>query len=209
MRIGVTASILSFSYAYSHLERVDNIQCFQLEMSKSAENLKYWVQDRFCLFLKHKMKMVLFQTPLRGKWKHILCRCTHINADFQKHCTSGTQLGFHFLGGLVQFKGGLVQFRGVRLAPNGTNPGLFQIRFQCIWRPGNSHYFGLPQYLFLLVSFIRFFILKKIMSLDQPLIDTNLAIVNFDCFFSRGFYSRFCSNFLCMKLPLNFFIRNY
>ena len=22
----------------------------------------------------------------------------------------------------------------VRLAPNGTNPGLFQIRFQCIWR---------------------------------------------------------------------------
>ena len=23
----------------------------------------------------------------------------------------------------------------VRLAPNGTNPGLFQIRFQCIWRP--------------------------------------------------------------------------
>ena len=21
----------------------------------------------------------------------------------------------------------------VRLAPNGTNPGLFQIRFQCIW----------------------------------------------------------------------------
>ena len=26
----------------------------------------------------------------------------------------------------------------VRLAPNGTNPGLFQIRFQCIWRPGQS-----------------------------------------------------------------------
>ena len=25
--------------------------------------------------------------------------------------------------------------KGVRLAPNGTNPGLFQIRFQCIWRP--------------------------------------------------------------------------
>ena len=24
----------------------------------------------------------------------------------------------------------------VRLAPNGTNPGLFQIRFQCIWRRG-------------------------------------------------------------------------
>ena len=24
----------------------------------------------------------------------------------------------------------------VRLAPNGTNPGLFQIRFQCIWRSG-------------------------------------------------------------------------
>ena len=24
----------------------------------------------------------------------------------------------------------------VRLAQNGTNPGLFQIRFQCIWRPG-------------------------------------------------------------------------
>ena len=24
----------------------------------------------------------------------------------------------------------------VRLAPNGTNPGLFQIRFQCIWRGG-------------------------------------------------------------------------
>ena len=23
----------------------------------------------------------------------------------------------------------------VKLAPNGTNPGLFQIRFQCIWRP--------------------------------------------------------------------------
>ena len=23
----------------------------------------------------------------------------------------------------------------VRLAPNGTNPGLFQIRFQCIWHP--------------------------------------------------------------------------
>ena len=23
----------------------------------------------------------------------------------------------------------------VRLAPNGTNPGLFQIRFQSIWRP--------------------------------------------------------------------------
>ena len=23
----------------------------------------------------------------------------------------------------------------VRLSPNGTNPGLFQIRFQCIWRP--------------------------------------------------------------------------
>ena len=22
----------------------------------------------------------------------------------------------------------------VRLAPNGTNPGLFQIKFQCIWR---------------------------------------------------------------------------
>ena len=24
----------------------------------------------------------------------------------------------------------------VRLAPNGSNPGLFQIRFQCIWRGG-------------------------------------------------------------------------
>ena len=24
---------------------------------------------------------------------------------------------------------------GVRLAPKETNPGLFQIRFQCIWRP--------------------------------------------------------------------------
>ena len=24
----------------------------------------------------------------------------------------------------------------VRLAPNGTNPGIFQIRFQCIWRGG-------------------------------------------------------------------------
>ena len=24
----------------------------------------------------------------------------------------------------------------VRLSPNGTNPGLFQIRFQCIWRVG-------------------------------------------------------------------------
>ena len=24
----------------------------------------------------------------------------------------------------------------VRLAPNETNPGLFQIRFQCIWRGG-------------------------------------------------------------------------
>ena len=26
----------------------------------------------------------------------------------------------------------------VRLAPNGTNPGLFQIIFQCIWRRGQS-----------------------------------------------------------------------
>ena len=26
----------------------------------------------------------------------------------------------------------------VRLAPNGTNPGLFQIRFQCIWRPAQN-----------------------------------------------------------------------
>ena len=30
--------------------------------------------------------------------------------------------------------GGLAP-KWVRLAPNGTNPGLFQIRFQCIWRP--------------------------------------------------------------------------
>ena len=33
------------------------------------------------------------------------------------------------LSGMV----GLVP-KWVRLAPNGTNPGLFQIRFQCIWR---------------------------------------------------------------------------
>ena len=32
---------------------------------------------------------------------------------------------------------GMVDFapKWVRLASNGTNPGLFQIRFQCIWRP--------------------------------------------------------------------------
>ena len=30
----------------------------------------------------------------------------------------------------------------VILVPNGTNPGLFQIRFQCIWRGGGFVPFG-------------------------------------------------------------------
>ena len=38
---------------------------------------------------------------------------------------------------MVELKAGVVGFapKWVRFAPNGTNPGLFQIRFQCIWRP--------------------------------------------------------------------------
>ena len=42
------------------------------------------------------------------------------------------------LTAIVTCEAGMVGLipKWVRLAPNGTNPGLFQIRFQCIWRGG-------------------------------------------------------------------------
>ena len=46
-----------------------------------------------------------------------------------KACLSLATLGKHTEGMVV------LAPKWVRLAPNGTNPGFFQIRFQCIWRP--------------------------------------------------------------------------
>ena len=46
------------------------------------------------------------------------------------------KLGDH--SGRFECSAGMVVLapKWVRLALNGTNPGLFQIRFQCIWRRG-------------------------------------------------------------------------
>ena len=56
--------------------------------------------------------------------------CPHTNQSHENMVTCNRCCSQN-LSGMV----GLAP-KWVRLAPNGTNPGLFQIRFQCIWRGG-------------------------------------------------------------------------